>query len=198
MGEFAERLRKLESDFSGGIIELPRIQSPLDGTKQPPMNRGADKMHPRGMNYAQAYENLLADFTPKRIVELGVFTGVSMALWCEVYPVAEVIGLDVDLNRVDFDRLADRGAFTWNRPQLFQWDAFDPQPLDVLQDVDLFVDDGPHVTEAVVKVAEFIKPRMAPGGRFIVEDMDNGADILRQVFSGCEVRRFGKIAGAFL
>ena len=155
-------------------------------------------MTPAGMNYSRAYEIYLEGIEPRKLVELGVFTGVSMALWCDIYPEAEVIGLDVDLNRVAWDDLERRGAWQLNTPKLFEWDAFDPKPLEELKGIDVFIDDGPHVTEAVEKVAEFLKPRMNPGGRFIVEDMDNGADILNRVFPDAEVKRHGKIACAFL
>jgi predicted O-methyltransferase YrrM len=191
--ELAEQLRRLERKFSPNMVSLPRVQSPLDKTQQPANNRGADKMHSRGMNYANAYGELLRDRDPKRFVELGVFTGVSLAMWCELYPNAEVIGLDVDLDRIAKTDLVNRGAFQSNEPQVFEWDAFDPKPLSVLEDVDVFIDDGPHVTEAVVMVAEFMRDRMAPGGLFIVEDMRNGADILRQVFPHGKLFKHGML-----
>ncbi len=191
--ELAEQLRLLERKFSPNMVELPRVQSPLDKTKQPPNNRGADKMHSRGMNYANAYGELLRDRDPKRFVELGVFTGVSLAMWCELYPHAEVVGLDVDLSRVNRVDLVNRGAFKSNEPQVFEWDAFDPQPLSVLENVDVFIDDGPHVTEAVVKVAEFMRDRMAPGGLFIVEDMRNGANILHEIFPQGKLFKHGML-----
>lgn len=194
----ADTLKELEFRFSGGMVEMTRVQSPLDKTKQPPNNRGADKMHPKGMNYSNAYQVFLDGVKPLRLVELGVFTGVSMAVWCELYQDADIVGLDVDLNRIDIDDLERRGAFQWNTPVLFEWDAFNPQPLHLLKDVDVFIDDGPHVTEAVKLVAEFMRPRMNNGGRYIVEDMDNGGDILRQVFPEARVERFEKIACAFL
>lgn len=193
MVELAEQLRRLERKFSPNMVSLPRVQSPLDKTQQPPNNRGADKMHSRGMNYANAYGELLRDRDPKRFVELGVFTGVSLAMWCELYPNAEVIGLDVDLDRIAKTDLVNRGAFEVNEPQVFEWDAFDPKPLSVLEDVDVFIDDGPHVTEAVVMVAEFMRDRMAPGGLFIVEDMRNGADILRQVLPHGKLFKHGML-----
>lgn len=194
----ADVLQELELKFSGGMVSLPRVQSPLDKTKQPPDNRGADKMHPKGMNYSNAYQVFLEGVKPLRFVELGVFTGVSMAVWCELYQDAQIVGLDVDLNRVAIDDLERRGAFEWNTPTLCEWDAFDPKPLSLLDNVDVFIDDGPHLTEAVKLVAEFMKPRMLNGSRYIVEDMDNGADILRKVFPGVRVERYGKIACAFL
>ena len=190
---FAEKLRTLERRFAQNMVSLPRVQSPLDAGKHPPNNRGADKMHPRGMDYSRAYEALLGNREPRRLVELGVFTGVSMALWCDVYPDAEVIGLDIDLERVDWVKLEQRGAWRLNKPTLFEWDAFDPKPLELLNDVDVFIDDGPHVTDAVVKVAEFMRPRMAPGGLYIVEDMANGAELLREVFPEGNLRKFGML-----
>jgi len=188
----AEKLKRLERKHSKDMVSLPRVQSKLDAGKHPPMNRGADKMHPKGMNYSDAYAEFLEGVNPKRFVELGVFTGVSMAVWLDVYPEAEVVGLDVDLNRVNHD------LFKKRKPALFEWDAFAPEPLSLLNDIDVFIDDGPHVTEAVVKVAEFMAPRMKAGGLFIVEDMRNGGDILRAVFPGLPVIQHGQIACAFL
>ena len=57
----------------------------------------------------------------------------------------------------------------------------------------LCIDDGPHVTEAVVKVAKFMRPCMAPGSLYIVEDMANGAELLREVFPEGNVRKFGML-----
>jgi hypothetical protein len=188
----AEKLKRLERKHSQDMVSLPRVQSKLDAGKHPPLNRGADKMHPKGMNYSEAYAEFLEGVEPKRFVELGVFTGVSMAVWLDVYPQAEVVGLDVDLNRVNHD------LFKKRKPALFKWDAFAPEPLSLLNDIDVFIDDGPHVTEAVVRVAEFMAPRMKAGGRFIVEDMRNGGDILRAVFPGLPVIQHGQIACAFL
>jgi len=196
--DLAEQLRKLERKYSKDMVSLPRVQSKLDAGKHPPMNRGADKMHPRGMNYSKAYAEFLDGVEPGRLVELGVFTGISLAVWCDLYPDTEIIGLDIDLNRVDLEQMERRRAWKRNTPQMFEWDAFDPKPLDVLDDVDMFIDDGPHVTEAVVKVAEFMAPRMKAGGRYIIEDMHNGADILRAVFPGLPVSRHGQIACVFL
>ena len=188
----AEQLRKLERKHSKNMVSLPRVQSKLDTGKHPPMNRGADKMHPQGMNYSEPYAEFLEGVAPARLVELGVFTGVSMAVWLDAYPEAEVIGLDVDLKRVNWK------LFPGRKPALFEWDAFAPEPFDLLNDVDVFIDDGPHVTEAVVKVAEFMAPRMKAGGRYIVEDMANGGDILRAVFPGLPVLQRGQIACVFL
>lgn len=193
MADLADRLKTLERLFSPDMVSLPRVQSPLDKGQHPPMNRGADKMHPQGMNYAEAYAKLLEGRQPNRFVELGVFTGVSLAMWCELFPEADVLGLDIDFNRVDMDLLIDRGAFQLNTPSMALFDAFDPQPVEYLENIDVFIDDGPHVTEAVIKVAEFMRDRMAPGSVYIVEDMANGAQILSDVFPNAKLHKFGML-----
>lgn len=63
---------------------------------------GGDKMSNLRNGYATAYSKILTPFLnkpPEVAVELGVFQGASMALWCELLPRSIIIGLDMDFER---------------------------------------------------------------------------------------------------
>jgi hypothetical protein len=198
MDDFVERLRATERKFAPNIVTAKRVVSALDKPTTVPTNRGGDKMHVHGNNYAPAFGELLDGVRVDTIVELGVLTGVSLAMWCELYPDAQVVGLDVDLSRVEWDDLVSRGAFKPNRPLMFEWDAFAPEPIREVSTIDVFVDDGPHKVDAIRTVAEFVKPLMNPGGRYIVEDVPEAFEVLQEVWPDREVKRWGRLCGVFL
>lgn len=198
MNHFVKVLQDIERKFAPDIVTAKRVVSPLDRPTSVPTNRGGDKMHPGGNDYAPAFAELLDGVQVNTIVELGVLTGVSLAMWCELFPDAQVVGLDIDLNRVEWDDLVSRGAFKLNRPLMFEWDAFAPEPIREVSTIDVFVDDGPHKVDAIRTVAEFVKPLMNPGGRYIVEDVPEAFEVLQEVWPDREVKRWGRLCGVFL
>ena len=198
MSDLATTLRNLERKYAPEMVTAKREVSPLDAGKHFSTNRGGDKMHPKGNNYADAFAQLLDGITPDTVVELGVLTGVSLAMWCDLYPNAQVIGLDIELSRVEWDELVSRGAFKVNQPQMFEWDAFTPKPIPSLSTVDVFIDDGPHKVEPIRRVAEFMKPLMRNGGRYSVEDVPEAFEVLHQVWPNHEVKQWGRLSGVFL
>ena len=198
MDDFVKVLQDTERKFAPNIVTAKRVVSKLDKPTTVPTNRGGDKMHPHGNNYAPGFAELLDGVQVNTIVELGVLTGVSLAMWCELYPDAKVVGLDVDLSRVEWDDLVSRGAFKRNRPLMFEWDGFAPEPIREVSSIDVFVDDGPHKVEAIRRVAEFVKPLMNVGGRYIVEDVPEAFDVLQQVWPEHRVERWGRLCGVFL
>ena len=121
----AERLIALEKKFAPEVGKGQGVFSPLDRNPHAPWNLGGDKMGRDRNNYAEVYARLLTDFVPQRIVELGVFQGASMAVWCELFPEADVIGLDLSFDRYHANvfALKERGAFKTNSPLLHEWDA---------------------------------------------------------------------------
>ena len=193
----ADMLIAAERKFAPTLVTAPRVVSPFD-TPTHPTNRGADKFDKLGNNYGKAYAEILDGITPDVLIELGVLTGVSLAVWCELYPDCQVIGLDVDLERMDWDGLVSNGAFKLNRPSVFVWDAFDPQPLPTPVRVDVFIDDGPHRVEAIRRTAQFMKPLMNDGGRYVVEDVPEAAQVLRDIWPDHEVKQWGRLSAVFL
>ena len=198
----AERLIALERQFAPEVGKGPGVFSPLDRNSHAPWNLGGDKMAADRNGYAEVYARLLGRMEPQRIVELGVFQGASMALWCELFPDAEVVGLDLSLDRyhANVAALKGRGAFTVNSPLLHEWDAYsdDAEFLRDLGAIDVFVDDGPHTRDAIQNVLGLVGPLMADGGLYVVEDFPGGGDLLRDVFPDAEVIYAGRLNAARL
>lgn len=198
----AERLIALEKKFAPEVGKGQGVFSPLDRNPHAPWNLGGDKMGRDRNNYAEVYARLLTDFVPQRIVELGVFQGASMAVWCELFPEADVIGLDLSFDRYHANvfALKERGAFKTNSPLLHEWDAYSDEAefLRDLGDIDLFIDDGPHTQDAIENVLGLVGPLMAPGGIYVVEDFPEGDRLLAKAFPQARIVCAGRLNAALL
>ena len=189
----AERLAELERKFSGGFdLAPPPTPSPIDSVSAPRLVFDGHRFQPRGTcrnfahDYGQRYEKALERFDSNdeiTIVEMGVLRGVGLAIWCELFPKARVIGLDVDTAhfKANADVLVERGAFANGLPELYQYDELSDSARDVLHDIlrgsaiDVFIDDALHYTRAIVKAYTDVLPFMHPSGVYIVEDNSHTA-----------------------
>ena len=198
----AERLIELERQFAPGIGKGDGVFSPKDRNPHAPWNLGGDKMAPERNAYADVYARLFDGLEPRVIVELGVFQGASMALWCDLFPEAQVVGLDLSLDRyhANLYALRERGAFTVNTPLVHEWDAYadEAEFLRDLGDIDVFVDDGPHTRDAIVNVLGLVGPLMADGGVYVIEDFRDGDRLLADQFPQAEIVRAGRLNAARL
>jgi hypothetical protein len=182
-----QTLTDLERKYAPEKGKLAAVRSPLERWRQNRWNEGGDKMSPERHGYADDYARLLSRWTAPTVVEVGIFQGVSLAVWCDLFPDGTVIGLDLDLSRF-FDHrhfLAEQGAFSHNFPMVVgDWDAYAPN-VQVLKQVlrgrtiDVLVDDGPHTDMAVLTVLDVMLPLLSPQFTYIVEDMPNGAELIR-------------------
>jgi len=148
------------------------------------LNRGGDRMSPFFHGYGETYEEFLRPFLSRReerltVVEIGILNGSGLAIWCDLFPNARVIGLDIDLSNFKTNRafLESQGAFSKNTPELFEFDQLDfPKARTVLRDVlgdskvDIAIDDGCHSIESIEITLEAILPHMANSFVFFVED----------------------------
>lgn len=108
---------------------------------------GTDKL---GHGYIPFYENHLPK-EPKRILEIGVKEGRSLAMWAEYFPKAEIHGLDlfVENNINDIESFLFMAAELPQMQQLVklhQGNQCDWQILEQLRslDFDVIIDDGSH------------------------------------------------------
>lgn len=100
--------------------------------------------------YGEFYANHLPD-SPKRILEIGVKNGASLAAWAEYFPNAEIHGLDLfaeiasDKVILDIDIMTN-GKFSLGRFALHQGNQCDWRVLEQLRklDFDVIIDDGSH------------------------------------------------------
>lgn len=198
----AQRLIDLEARFAPQVEKGPGVFSPLDKNPHAPWNLGGDKMATDRNGYGDVYSRLFDGFEPQMVVELGVFRGVSLAMWCELWSEAMVVGLDLSFDRFheNMTALADRGAFKTNMPLLHEWDAYgdDVDFLADLPGIDLFIDDGPHTADAIDNTARLIGPLMNPGGIYVIEDFPDGWKVLEKHFPDAHLVYAGRLNAARL
>jgi hypothetical protein len=201
-----ETLRELETRFSGGIeLKLRPVKpSPLDTVPNAQSvfhgHRMQETGNPRVRNYAPGYAAHLPD-SPMTVVELGILRGVGLAIWCDLFQSTRVIGLDVDLSHFEenLPNLISRGAFTENRPEVFEFDELAPDASEKLEailgdtKVHVFIDDALHYDAAILKAMRDAMPHMAPGGRYFVEDNAKVHEKIRAAYPALDVESVGAL-----
>jgi hypothetical protein len=129
---------------------------------------GSDKgsiKHNYCEHYTALISKILRDKAESQITigELGVACGASLRMWAHHLPRAKVIGFDIrqackslcrDLRNVEI--IIGDGT---------QFSTF----LD--KEFDLFIDDGSHVSEHIVKTFSLVWAKIRPGGFYVVEDL---------------------------
>ena len=119
----------------------------------------------------QFYKRILfaLDRAPERILEIGVKSGGSTALWKAVFPSATVVGVDIKLRYWVRQQPSPDGVI------YLQGDQRDTQRLEEIArsygPFDLVIDDGSHVTDDQAITMRCLVPHVRPGGFYVVEDI---------------------------
>ena len=135
---------------------------------------GTDKAN--GHNYTSTYAKYLAEMRADHInfVEIGVWHGGSMAMWCKYLPKAKFLFYDI-ANQVK--PKADK-HIDWTRSRLHIASAYTPESVQVARDyfkngIDFLLDDGPHTLESMLQVVNLYAPLMNQGGVLMIEDVQS-------------------------
>jgi len=151
--------------------------------------RGGDRMQEHG--YAAVYGPMfdeLLERAPKGaglvIVELGILRGSGLAVLCDAFPSARVIGLDIDPARYRSAQhdLKLHGAFMPNHPEVHEYDELDRDASRRLGEIlagdqiDVFIDDAQHYDAAIIKALEDALPWMRGDFRYCIEDNNTARD----------------------
>jgi hypothetical protein len=128
----------------------------------------ADKSS-RFHNYLDFYESVLPDRSfSGRLLEIGVMDGVSMKMWRDYYPLAEIVGIDI--KDMSFMHNSD-----WKVPDsvtLITCDGTDPEVAAQLGMFDIILDDGSHMwSQQQASFEIFYRNNLNPGGTYILEDL---------------------------
>lgn len=204
----AEMLQFLEAQYSGGPTRVPRRKvSQMD-----PRLRGGGVENIRGTmqsgarfidgtGYGDVYAERLADFPDRRfvMVEMGTLLGVGLAVWCDVFPKARVIGLDVDILTLDMAALRERGAFELNSPALHFLDELHEdagrrmERILRAERIDVFIDDALHDTPSILTAMAVMMPFMADQFLYFVEDNASCHKQIRNAYPELAVENFGRL-----
>ena len=114
-------------------------------------------------NYTEVYERYLQHLrnTELLLVEVGVACGSSLKTWSQYFPKAKIIGIDI---REECKKLCQ------NYPsiEILIMDATKVPAVDL---VDIFIDDGSHVSRHIVDTFKLNWPLLKAGGLYFIEDL---------------------------
>jgi spermidine synthase len=120
-------------------------------------------------DYLRHYERYIGLHTApiRTLLEIGVFDGGSLRTWHEFLPETRVIGLDVDPRCLEFAG-PNTEVELCDQSDVSQLTAVGTKhgPFDVI------IDDGSHIWSHQILTFETLFPFVAPGGLFIIEDID--------------------------
>jgi hypothetical protein len=120
--------------------------------------------------YGPLYERLFAPIKDscKDFLEIGVFSGASLAAFADFFEHAQLIGIDIDLSRLKFGKDHPRIA-------VHQMDGTQAASASQLgRQFDVILDDGSHLPNHQVASLDVFAPYLKPDGMYVIEDI-NGA-----------------------
>jgi hypothetical protein len=125
-------------------------------------------------HYLEWYDPILAPYLHKQIalLEIGVFKGGSLMLWRDYFPLAMIVGIDIE---------APKGFPPTERISIFEGSQADIAFLtSVANDsspggFDIIIDDASHMGE-LTKIAfwHLFDNHLKPGGLYVIEDWGTG------------------------
>lgn len=135
------------------------------------------KIKPLMDQYARFW-TLKPQFSPKNIIEFGIWDGGSTALWFEYFKPQKLVAIDImPKNDSDYFRryLKSRGISEniktyWNIDQTDSKKIIPIIEEEFDEPIDLVIDDASHAYEATKITFEMIFPLLRPGGLYIIED----------------------------
>lgn len=129
---------------------------------------GADKSS-KFHNYLDFYQEQLPDRDfSGRLLEIGVMDGLSMKMWREYYPNAEIVGIDIK----DMSHMYNSD---WQVPEsvkLIEVNGTVEKPVRALGNFDIIIDDGSHFMHDQQRSFELLYySQLNKGGIYIIEDL---------------------------
>jgi SAM-dependent methyltransferase len=126
-------------------------------------------------SYGPIYDRLFEGKTVRKVLEIGIgYETRSVFMWAEYFPEAEIYGLDIRT-----EALVNEG-----RIHSIQCDQSKLSSMLVARqwagtDFDLIVDDGSHFPEHQLLSACVFRTILAPGGRYVIEDVGYPEQVAR-------------------
>jgi len=133
-------------------------------------------------SYGRVYDQLFEGKTVRKMLEIGIGykgllaesyeNGASLRMWAEYFPAAEIYGLDIRE-----DALVNEGRIHSHVCDQGKIQSLLAARDFIGADFDLIVDDGSHQPEHQILSACVLWPCVASGGRYVIEDVWNAAEV---------------------
>lgn len=113
-------------------------------------------------HFIEAYKRHFAGLQPKRVLEIGVQGGGSLKIWRDMFPDAEIVGVDIDEKCKEHEG---------ERIKVIIGDQHDVKFLESLGDFDIIIDDGGHTMTQQQVSMKWLLPQLREGGVYVIEDL---------------------------
>jgi predicted O-methyltransferase YrrM len=124
--------------------------------------------------YLRVYEEIASEFSPRSILELGIFQGGSYVFLDKLFKPRRMSAVEISPKPVP--PLLHYLSSTENRFVHFATSQGDQETLrqivldELADELDLVVDDASHTYEETKASFEFLFPLLHPGGIYVIED----------------------------
>ena len=144
---------------------------------------GTDKA--RHKNYANFYSELFNKYTPKTILEFGVWKGESLLAWSELFPDSMITGVDLFPPIYYCDNSCGKGGVHLvNKDQCVPYSKLinnpnikfiqgDSREISFDSKFDLIIDDAEHTLEQQIGVLKHLG-NLTDDGSMVIEDVNIG------------------------
>jgi hypothetical protein len=193
----ADWLIAAEGIYGGRVDNLERNTKKYENKVK---HIGGDRMlHHR---YAKYYAKYLKPFIGSdslTVIEVGILQGTGLAIWCELFPKASVIGFDIDLSyyRENLEKIERLGAFKNNRPIVHEFDQFKNNTKLVQEiagnSVNICIDDGHHSIESIIQTIKSFAPMLSKRFVYFVEDNSQACKVISNEFPAYSVHDHGQL-----
>ena len=165
------------------LWRLRGIQSRLPAPLAAPVGRGLESAFsrspaalsilydidkgPRQHYYTDHYREFLGPLRSEAItlLEIGILKGGSLRLWRRFLPKARIVGIDLELPRLELPgvemREGDQSDEEFLASLISRYGGFD-----------VVIDDGSHVGTHVNTSFRALFPALRPGGWYVIEDLE--------------------------
>jgi hypothetical protein len=133
-------------------------------------------------HYFSIYERHFAKFRgrPVVIVEIGIFSGGSLAMWRTYFgDAAQIVGVDIEPACRQYEGPNTR-VFIGDQSDPDFWKRF----VQEVPEIDIIIDDGGHRADQQIPTLEALLPHLRPGGVYLCEDMHGRFNAFQEYLNG--------------
>ncbi len=207
ISELEEKLKEKEKLYGGIITNVPRNKVSQFDPRTPEELKiggmvGGDRMshHEYAKKYAEYLFPIKEQGDPEILAEVGILTGVGLAIWCDIFPKTKIIGLDIDLDHMknNMENLLNRGAFRLNKPELYEFDQL-TNNIDYLESIlknkkiSICIDDGLHSDESILKTLSSFLPHLTNDFTYFIEDNSEVYKKIVTSYPNLKVKNYGEL-----